>query len=341
MSLVVHLIPFNGIGGVERAADSLRALSNADIEFRVETIFPPIAEKKSSVLWNPIFFLVAIVRLLPSKPDLLIVSLWRAYALGIVLKLLRPKIRLVIFLHSPSDAHKLDRFLTRLAARLASNVWADSQASLALRLPGLVSDKAKVISFVTERINPLPARSVSPTFVFWGRLHVHKGLSRALNIFAAILDKQPTACFWIIGPDGGDLDRLRAELVSKNLSQTVEILGPKSFFEIKEIACSASFYLQTSELEGMAMSVVEAMQLGLVPVVTPVGEIKNYALHKENAVIVTNDIGAVADVLDLTSDPERFMRYRESAINTWATKPLYRDDVLEACRQLIKAYKEH
>ena len=44
---------------------------------------------------------------------------------------------------------------------------------------------------------------------------------------------------------------------------------------IKKLA-NASFYLQTSKFEGFAMSVVESMMMGLVPVVTPVGEIGRY-----------------------------------------------------------------
>jgi glycosyltransferase involved in cell wall biosynthesis len=119
------------------------------------------------------------------------------------------------------------------------------------------------------------------------------------------------------------------------LGDAVQLLGGMDFSAIRLVADEASFYLQTSVLEGMAMSVVEAMQLGLVPVVTPVGEIAHYSHHGENAVVVTDDVAAVADVLALLEDDERYQAMRKQAMATWADKPLYKDSVLAACREVL------
>lgn len=336
MSLVIHLIPYDGIGGVERAAASMRTTSTESIDFHVATIFPPSAAKSRWVAWNPWHFLRTAVNLCRIRPNVLIVSLWRAYAVGIVVKLLRPELRLVVFLHFPHDVHTPDRFLTRLAARLACRVWADSQETLTQRLPGLVADKGQVISFVTYRIPALPAMSVGPTFVFWGRLHAQKGLNRALRIFAAILAERPAARFWIVGPDGGDLGRVQGEVAALRLGDAVQFMGPKDFAGIREVASNASFYLQTSKLEGMAMSVVEAMQFGLVPVVTPVGEIAHYCRVGYNAVVVQDDLMAVTEVLAMLNNNSLFQEVRANAIATWENMPLYKDSVFAACREIIE-----
>ncbi|CAK8715063.1 hypothetical protein GKODMF_06645 [Candidatus Electrothrix gigas] len=111
----------------------------------------------------------------------------------------------------------------------------------------------------------------------------------------------------------------------------VRFTGKKNFNEIKELAKNASFYLQTSILEGMAMSVVEAMQLGLVPVVTPVGEIATYCKHKKNSLLITSDQDAVEDVLNLLNNPQKYEQLRNKAIATWADKPLYSESVVQAC----------
>lgn len=335
MRKVIHLIPYHGIGGVERAAASMHTISTNSIDFDVVTIYPAAAAKNRLVVWNPWYFLRTAIQLWRTHPEILIVSLWRAYALGIVVKLLRPKSRLVVFLHFPHDVHAPDRFLTRLASRLACRVWADSHETLTRRFSALTFDKGQVISFVTERIAALPAISVRPTFVFWGRLHAQKGLSRALRIFSAILARRPAAQFWIIGPDGGDLSRVQGEVAAFELADAVHFLGPKDFSEIQNVARNASFYLQTSELEGMAMSVVEAMQLGLVPVVTPVGEISNYTCHGENAVVVINDESAVEDLLRLLDNDAVYQTMRERAVGTWVDKPLYKDSVIAACHEVL------
>lgn len=335
MTSVVHLIPYHGIGGVERAAASMIGITSESIDFKVATIFPDSAAQNRWVVWNPWYFLVKTLELCYSPPEVLIVSLWRAYAVGILVKLCRPKVRLVAFLHLTKHLHLPDRLLTRLVTRKACRVWADSHETLARRVPGLAPGKGCVISFLTEHISPFPAVSSQATFIFWGRIHVQKRLDRALRIFSAIYARVPATEFRIIGPDGGDLIRLRSLVSELGIEDAVHFLGPKEFVDIKDLASSATFYLQTSELEGMAMSVVEAMQMGLVPVVTPVGEIANYAEHKRNAIIVSNETDVVSDVLKLLENESEYLAIRERAIATWADKPLYRDSVLVACRDVL------
>lgn len=336
MRKVIHLIPYDGIGGVERAAASMRNVSTEHFDFHVETIFPPSAATSRWLKWNPWQFLRSVAHLWRTKPSVLIVSLWRAYAVGIAVKLIRPKTRLVVFLHLPHDVHGPDRFLTRLAASLACQVWADSHETLGRRLPKIKPENSQVISFVTARIGSLPTIPVRPSFVFWGRIHPQKGLGRALQIFAAIKATYADARFWIIGPDGGDLGRVKGIVNDLNLGAAVQFLGSQDFSGIESVARNASFYLQTSEMEGMAMSVVESMQLGLVPVVTPVGEIKSYAHHGKNAVIVEDDVSTVADVLSLLNDNERYQVMRAQTLGTWQNAPLYRDSLLSACRNIMK-----
>lgn len=335
MLKVIHLIPHKGIGGVERAAESMRSESVSNFIFNVEVIFPPTSEMNKWLLWNPFYFICAAEHLWQIQPDILIVSLWRACVVGIVLKLLRPHLKLVLFLHFPRNVHLLDRFLTWFAARLSYKVLADSSATLSLRLPALPKNKGRLISFVTERIPVLPSRHVHPVFVFWGRIHKQKGLDRALRIFSAVHAKHQSATFLIIGPDKGDLVRLKGLVNSMNLREFVHFLGGMDFCSIQHVASRASFYLQTSLLEGMGMSVVEAMQMGLLPVVTPVGEIANFTCHGENALVVIDDSAAVTDVLSILEENPTYQMMREKAAATWSEKPLYNVSMLDACREFL------
>lgn len=335
MRKIIHLIPYDGIGGVEVAARTTNTVETKGFSFRVETIFPSSAAHDTYLTLNPLFQAGSFLRLWQTNPDVLIVSLWRSYAVGIVLKLLRPGTRLVVFLHYPNDVHVADHLLTRLASRLACRIWADSHETLSKRLPSIPPRKGRVISFVTSRIEAGAAKTVCPAFIFWGRLHAQKGLGRALSIFAAVHEKVPSARFVVIGPDGGDLVRIQALAQAVGLKDVVRFTGGMAFDEIRGLAEGAAFYLQTSALEGMAMSVVEAMQLGLVPVVTPVGEIAHYARHGENAVVVEDDALAVKDLLALLADDGRYQAMRSQAIATWLDRPLYSASVLSACREVL------
>jgi glycosyltransferase involved in cell wall biosynthesis len=281
----------------------------------------------------------AVKRIVAGHVDVLIVSLWRAAIVGVLARCLRPRLKLVVFIHNTVDAHWLDFIFTRLAMRLADEVWADSQASLRERFPNLVQAKCRIISFVTRRFEAMPARELSPDFIFWGRIHPVKGLDRALRIFAEVLKQQPAARFWIIGPDGGVLQATQEQCKSLGLMDKVFFLGAATLDEIADHALKATFYLQTSQFEGMAMSVVEAMQMGLVPVVTPVGEISSYCSHGVNALIVKSDRQAVEDVRDLLSSNENYQSMRLNAIATWKDRPLYVESVLQACEALLKGDK--
>ncbi|MDG1226130.1 MAG: hypothetical protein P8P11_06220, partial [Burkholderiales bacterium] len=56
---------------------------------------------------------------------------------------------------------------------------------------------------MNHKLEPVTAHSPSENFIFWGRLHKHKGLEQSIKIFYDIKGDFPDARFTIIGPDGG------------------------------------------------------------------------------------------------------------------------------------------
>jgi glycosyltransferase involved in cell wall biosynthesis len=333
---IVHLIPRDGVGGVETAAKSIGSLQDGALRFELDYIYKSPHSAKLKAALDPLVLLWQGLRRSGEDIDIMIVSLWRAYIVGAIFKLLRPRSRLVVFLHSSKHVHWIDVLGTRWAASLADEVWADCQATMTGRLTGL-PPKARIISFLTRRFDPPSPRAVAPDFIFWGRLAPGKGLERAVRIFAAIWDKHRAARFDIIGPDRGSEVSLRALVASLGLKDAVVFRGLATQDEIAVLARNASFYLQTSEQEGMAMSVVEAMQLGLVPIVTPVGEIGSYCRDGYNAVIVDSDRDAIAAVIELLDSDSNYQALRANAVASWEGRELYRDSVLDACRDLLGA----
>ena len=313
------------------------------IEFHLEFIFKNVlVGKEGWITSNPFAFLSAAWRVSRSEVDVVIVSLWRGSIVGLLAKFLRPRIKLVVFLHLPSDVHFVDFVFTRLSVLLAMEVWGDSKATLAGRVPDTRPEKCRVISFVAQQFEPLPARPVSPSFIFWGRINQQKGLDRAIRIFARVHEWYPKALLKVVGPDCGALSDLQQLCKSLGLKDQITFLGAATQDDIVLYASNASFYLQTSVHEGMGMSVVESMQLGLVPIVTHVGEISSYCIHGVNAVIVDSDDEAVKNILHLLIANDRYLEIRSNAVATWQNHMLYRDSVLEACNELIqKGHEQH
>jgi glycosyltransferase involved in cell wall biosynthesis/SAM-dependent methyltransferase len=333
---IVHLVPYDGIGGVETAARSMNPLVNSAFAFEVMFIFKTVGSGYQRwATFSPLAIFGTVKRLIAAKTDVLIVSLWRSAIVGILAKCLHPKLKLVVFIHNATDVHWLDFIFTRLAIKLAHEVWVDSQASLRERVPNLGARKCRVISFVTQRFEPLPARELSADFIFWGRINAQKGLERALQLVADVVAVRPNSRFWIVGPDGGALHKIQQLRDSLKLTENVFFVGAATLPEIAIHAQKANFYLQTSHFEGMAMSVVEAMQLGLVPVVTPVGEIPSYCTHNVNALIVTTDTQTVDDLNALLNDADKYQAMQRDAIATWNDKPLYSESVASACGAML------
>jgi glycosyltransferase involved in cell wall biosynthesis len=284
---------------------------------------------------NPYAYWHALWRLYRDPPDLLVASLWRSAIVLICLKILRPRTNVVIFLHLSRDVHFADKIANRSAMYLANAIWADSSVTLNRRVPRSLHGKGRIVSFLLSQRCLPEQRDPAPEFIFWGRLNVQKGLDRAVGLFAKVLRYRRDARFTIIGPDGGREAHLRARVADLGLYDHVVFRGRMRNEEIAVSASRASFYLQTSLDEGMAMSVVEAMQGGLVPVVTPVGEIANYCHDKDSAIFVYDDDAAVEAVLALLEDPDQYRRMSFAAAKYWQDRPLYRNDFLDAARELI------
>ncbi|MFU8779114.1 MAG: glycosyltransferase family 4 protein [Roseovarius sp.] len=341
---ILHIIPYDGIGGVESAARSLPAGKHGDLVFakhflvrRTNTPDTPVeTHGPGGAQDRPENYRVLLNLIRRSQPDLVIASLWRS-VLGILLvKLMRPRQPVVVFLHLSHHVHVIDWLVNWLGMWLATEIWADSHATLNRRVPRLIRNRGRVISFVLTHSDLPLAKTVAPLFVFWGRLNKQKGLERSFQIFNNIRVRHPAAKLRLIGPDGGEEARLRHLAHELGLTDCVSFEGPMSHAQIRCAAEEAAFFLQTSRDEGMSLSVVEAMQTGLVPVVTPVGEIARYCIHKQNAIVVLDDEKVVVDIDAVLTDQEAYRAMSRAAAVYWLDHPLYRDDVLASCRRLLE-----
>ena len=86
-----------------------------------------------------------------------------------------------------------------------------------------------------------------------------------------------------------NLNKLESLIDGFQISDYISFKGPIQSDNVNFVLNQYDFYLQTSKAEGMAMTVVQAMQQGLVCLVTPVGEIGNYSRNMISAVHLSSD----------------------------------------------------
>lgn len=341
MTRAAHILPHDGVGGVETAARDMAAQSAVD-RFRLFLIAGPsmrLAETiepscyRSSL--NPLAWLSTARKVAKFQPDVLVFSLWKSVPTAIIAKLMRPRMRLAYTLNLATSPHLVDRLATLVALHLADEAWSDSAATERSRKPHWIDGRR--LSFVRSGLQAPPPSKVRPAFACWSRLHQQKGLDRAIDIIAALRGKGIPATLDLYGPDNGMLAALRAQALDLGVAEAVRFPGSLSSDEIADVAANHSFFLLPSRYEGMAMATVEAMQLGLVPVVTPVGEMADYVVDGVNGLIVAPDrLGDVVSALaDLLAQPDRYQAMRAAAIATWDGVPTYARSVEAAVQGLV------
>jgi glycosyltransferase involved in cell wall biosynthesis len=280
---ILHFIPQDGIGGAEIAARSATLDRSSNV--RVHAMFNGLYTGKGAYTnerltgnatrsaFSPRSLWGAIRRAAEVNPQVFVFSLWRTFGAFVALKIRYPNRKFVTFVHNERVANPIDRLLTALMVCGADEIWVDSQATMDARLSAREKRRAKIISLRLERPKKASPRSIpAPEFVYWGRLAEQKRIDRSISLFARIAEFRPDARLMLIGPDHGVLQKLERQACSAGVEGRVEFYGPRSLDEITRLTENSRFFLQLSDHEGMAMGVVEAMERGLVPVVTPVGQ---------------------------------------------------------------------
>ena len=85
----------------------------------------------------------------------------------------------------------------------------------------------------------------------------------------------------------------------------------------------------------MAISVVEAMQIGLIPVVTGVGEISNYCIDGVNSILIDEDLAAVDAMCEVAVSASKREKMSAAAIGEWVQGVAYSSDFRAACDDLL------
>ena len=89
-----------------------------------------------------------------------------------------------------------------------------------------------------------------------------------IEAFRIIADSHPNAHLAIAG-DGSERAEVEKRIESLGLRENVTLLGVRS--DIRELMCCSDVFLLFSNVEGMPLTVIEAMACGLPVVATPVG----------------------------------------------------------------------
>ncbi len=151
---------------------------------------------------------------------------------------------------------------------------------------------------------PPEARPEGPLRVgFVGRLIQNKGPQYLLEAIPELLKLRPDTEFWFAG-DGPLREGLEAEVERLGIADNVTFLGVRS--DIADLMRRCDIFVRPSLMEGMPLTVLEAMASGLPTVATPVGGTGEIVIEGETGLLVPpRDVPALAAaIVRLIESPE-------------------------------------
>lgn len=121
----------------------------------------------------------------------------------------------------------------------------------------------------TRRFSPATSNGGSaPRVIFVGRLIFNKGPQFLLDAIPEVLSRHPGTQFDIVG-DGPMRRELQSRAARQGLNGRVRFLGERD--DVERLLTEADVFVRPSLLEGMSLTVLEAMASGLPVIATPVG----------------------------------------------------------------------
>ncbi len=177
--------------------------------------------------------------------------------------------------------------ITARTCRSYGRLFANSRNDLAIF--------SKIHSEVTLEPNSIEPigdfTAAGSDILYLGRLAQHKGLELLIRAFAEMSQQDRGRLLHIVGPEWDVRhDTLRALAADLGVLGSVRLHGHVSSARLQDICRRCGFFCSASAFEGFGMSLVEAMSVGLIPIVH-----KNASFQE---LIAAASVGTVTDFSD-------------------------------------------
>jgi len=125
-----------------------------------------------------------------------------------------------------------------------------------------------------------------PLVVYTGRLDLAKGLKRLVSAWPLVLQRHGNAQLWLVG-EGPAADELTRQISADDLDEHVRRTGPVD--DVSRILTAADMFVLPSKNEGLPLSLLEAMAVGLPTVATDIPGNRQLLGNNQFGRLVPND----------------------------------------------------
>lgn len=219
------------------------------------------------------------------------------------------------------------RWVSSLVDRIVA--VSDDAANLCIEADGIAPKKVRRIwNGIDLSDFAFTGPSARPAAISVARLSPEKDFPTLLRAVPEVIARVPDFQLKIVG-DGPERERLEALKNELGLGQHVELLGERT--DIPQLLGEAGFFVSTSLTEGISLTLLEAMAIGLPVVATSVGGNPEIILHGTTGSLVPpKDSIAVAEAIaSLCNNQSAWLRMgragRERVVENFDVRRMARD----------------
>lgn len=284
---VIYILPALGVGGVETALGRSYSQISAVIDLQIVTMDAGVKNLQGipeiELDWT--YFLHILIR---ERNAVIITSLWRAHLAGILLKCFG--LSWIAFFHNPAQGHVINKLICFISSRLSDYCFFDSEQTKRGFFSASKNNCGSIIPFYfptnSERDMHLQSAMRDIDLIYIGRFVPLKRLDLFVQLSKLCIGLNHTFKVAIAG--GGTTEAVVIAF-QQQYPDNVEYFGVVENAVARQLMRRSKFIACLSDYEGMAMTVVEGIQEGCVPVVRLVGEIGRY-VDSESGIICPGDL---------------------------------------------------
>lgn len=154
------------------------------------------------------------------------------------------------------------------------------------------------VVLVPNAVDPLgDFTATGSDFLYIGRLSENKQIDRLLTTHKELIFRHGPRHLHIVGPEFDvTRDQLQAQITALGIAPHVTVHGYLEQADLQTLAKTCGFFVSASRFEGFGMTLIEAMSVGLVPLVQPNASFQDLLRQADTGLLV--DHADPADAAD-------------------------------------------
>ena len=154
---------------------------------------------------------------------------------------------------------------------------------------------------------------IPKSIFYFGTLSDAKGVDRLAKIFNKVHEKFSEASLHIIGKNENYFNNLKTEVIAKNAKSNVNYYGHISLLDLPKHIAKAALVIVPSKGETFGFTIVEAMALQKVTIVSNIPVAKEIITHQEDGYIANTDKDFINHISEVFQNPEAFSQMEKKA----------------------------